>query len=423
MALPLNEARDIISNSPFVKELSNLACTISYPYLNIQFELKGLYNIYKYVHEQFVGWEKLKSEAPDYIVNQSHRYFRNILIALQRFIKEELNNAATSENTINVLFSRNILTAIKIQPNIYPFPFDEPEIDFLTKLQSKDENLSRAAFNYLIGNSLNINSPYILEGAIMAYEFRNKENSDIFNRRVKEKRSLDKLKSKIESLAVEYENDLTSYIAKLKEDFKEHTTALEDFKIAKEKLVIDWFITEKGEVESFKKTAKDDIDNIQASYRDKLKLEEPIKYWADRATDLRRKGDQLLGGIIITSLLFAVCVYFLLWHTPADMLNSIFNGDRAAAIRWSLVFVIFVSIFFVVVRALLKFMFSNFHLARDAEEREKLTYLYLSMIEKGALNEEERKIILQSLFSRSDTGLLKEDSSPTMPNIGNLMNK
>src|SRR5690606_27470783 len=105
------------------------------------------------------------------------------------------------------------------------------------------------------------------------------------------------------------------------------------------------------------------------------------------------------------------------------MLESIFDGDKTAAIRWSLVFVIFVSIFFVVARALLKFMFSNFHLARDAEEREKLTYLYLSMIEKGALDEEERKIILQSLFSRSDTGLLKEDSSPTMPNVGGLISR
>lgn len=68
-------------------------------------------------------------------------------------------------------------------------------------------------------------------------------------------------------------------------------------------------------------------------------------------------------------------------------------------------------------------MFSNYHLARDAEEREKLTYLYLSMLEKGAIDKEERKIILQSLFSRSDTGLLKEDSSPTMPNISSLITK
>src|SRR5690606_11581508 len=132
---------------------------------------------------------------------------------------------------------------------------------------------------------------------------------------------------------------------------------------------------------------------------------------------------RLLGGIISVSLLFAFPIYLLLWHTPADLMESIFNGDKGAAIRWSIVFVIFISIYFIIARALLKFMFSNYHLARDAEERENLTYLYLSMIEKGAIDKEERKIILQSLFSRADTGLLKEDSAPTMPNISSLITK
>jgi hypothetical protein len=31
------------------------------------------------------------------------------------------------------------------------------------------------------------------------------------------------------------------------------------------------------------------------------------------------------------------------------------------------------------------------------------------------VTDNDRSIILQSLFSRADTGLLKEDSSPTMP--------
>ena len=68
-------------------------------------------------------------------------------------------------------------------------------------------------------------------------------------------------------------------------------------------------------------------------------------------------------------------------------------------------------------------MFSNFHLARDAEEREKLTYLYISLLSKGEVSEEERKIVFQALFSRSDTGLLKEDSSPTMPGVSSYIDK
>ena len=53
-------------------------------------------------------------------------------------------------------------------------------------------------------------------------------------------------------------------------------------------------------------------------------------------------------------------------------------------------------------------------MARDAKERNKLTYFYLALIEKNAVTEKERAIILNSLFSRSDTGLLKGESGPSM---------
>ena len=32
------------------------------------------------------------------------------------------------------------------------------------------------------------------------------------------------------------------------------------------------------------------------------------------------------------------------------------------------------------------------------------------------LKKKDRQLIMQSLFSRADTGLLKDDSGPTMPN-------
>lgn len=60
-------------------------------------------------------------------------------------------------------------------------------------------------------------------------------------------------------------------------------------------------------------------------------------------------------------------------------------------------------------------MFSSLHLARDSEERHTLTYFYLALLNETTITEDDRKLILQSLFSRSDTGLLKEDSGPTMP--------
>jgi hypothetical protein len=64
----------------------------------------------------------------------------------------------------------------------------------------------------------------------------------------------------------------------------------------------------------------------------------------------------------------------------------------------------------------MKVMFSSFHLARDCEERHTLTYFYLSLLKDSKVDDKDRQLIMQSLFSRAETSLLKEDSSPTMPN-------
>lgn len=70
-------------------------------------------------------------------------------------------------------------------------------------------------------------------------------------------------------------------------------------------------------------------------------------------------------------------------------------------------------------------MFSSYHLARDAEERHTLTYFYLALLKDSAAKEEDKNLILQALFSRVETGLLKDDSGPTMPheNITKIIGK
>ena len=67
------------------------------------------------------------------------------------------------------------------------------------------------------------------------------------------------------------------------------------------------------------------------------------------------------------------------------------------------------------VRILSRLALSSFHLMRDAKEREQLTYLYLSLSETDPSEKESRDIVLRSLFSRSQTGLLTNESGPSIP--------
>ena len=66
----------------------------------------------------------------------------------------------------------------------------------------------------------------------------------------------------------------------------------------------------------------------------------------------------------------------------------------------------------------MKLATSSYHLARGARERYQLTYIFLALIKENAMEQKDREIVLTALFSRSDTGLLKHDASPSFPASG-----
>lgn len=93
-------------------------------------------------------------------------------------------------------------------------------------------------------------------------------------------------------------------------------------------------------------------------------------------------------------------------------------GIELHSLQGAVIFATILTIYAFLVKSISKMVFSSFHLQRDAEEREQLTHVYLALSnENGAIDEDSRKIVLQALFSRADSGLLHKDSSPTMPGM------
>ena len=176
----------------------------------------------------------------------------------------------------------------------------------------------------------------------------------------------------------------------------------------------EWFEKSSEEYSQFQIDAKNKIDDLEKTYDALLRLKKPAEYWNKRAQLLKKEGQGFLYWLAGLILFGCLTLYFLLWQTPEGMLLSFIKG-QASSIKWSIIYITFISLLAYGIRSIAKAMFSSFHLARDAEEREQLTYVYLALIKESAVDENDRSLIMQSLFSRSDTGLLKEDSSPTMP--------
>ncbi|WP_185212029.1 DUF6161 domain-containing protein [Sphingobacterium mizutaii] len=417
--MTLKEVREIISDSEISEIINQYTLHIVFPSNGEKLDFTGFVNVYKFIKKQKDEWAAVEQAKTYPNFRQSKAFFDNTYSQIIGLLNNVKNK---SINKTNIAQSLSNLTQ-SLRPNNQTFTFDAPEVDFLFGLHDRYPKSFDSAFQYLISGSVALSNKDQAQGVFLAYEFQNKDISHIFNRRETEKKSLFELRRSIDKTANEYENTLIAHLKKSTEDYKEYKSNLDDFQQRSEDSLSQWMITHKGEFEGFHKESIDKISALENQYAELLKLKEPVEYWKEKAKGLRTTGYWAFGVSSIGMLILAFSIYRLLWHTPEGLLESLFDGDRTAAIRWSIVFVIFISCFFVIIRAIMKFMFSNFHLARDAEEREKLTYLYLALISNGQFNEDERKIVMQSLFSRSDTGLLKEDSSPTMPGINSLFGK
>jgi hypothetical protein len=123
----------------------------------------------------------------------------------------------------------------------------------------------------------------------------------------------------------------------------------------------------------------------------------------------------LMGSIGCSAVLVAFLT-FILFNTPTILQGNL--QDIANSIKGALILAVIVSAMIYLLRQFVKMTISSYHLSRDAKERYQLTYVYLALIKEGAVTDNERFIILQSLFSRADTGLLKGDATPSTPDSG-----
>lgn len=161
----------------------------------------------------------------------------------------------------------------------------------------------------------------------------------------------------------------------------------------------------------------ENLKSLESTYKEKLRLEGPAQYWGQKAKDHQNRGTLWISllGIMLFLTTIALWTSFNIW----------LSGDKTKIglnhVEGLLIFIAFLSTVAFFSKSLSKLAFSAFHLQRDAEEREQLTHLYLALSKDTKVDDESRKIVLQSLFSRSETGLISNESGPTMPGLVDLL--
>ncbi len=171
-----------------------------------------------------------------------------------------------------------------------------------------------------------------------------------------------------------------------------------------------------GTFENQLQTWNKNIEALEETYNEKLQLEEPAKYWQKLASEYRKWGGIYVVADIFAAAFFAFILILLLINSDWIPVFSREKFDMNV-VRGCLLLLAMSSVLGFIIHILTKFALSSYHLARDYEERFQLTKVYLALLKNDSIkdNEQVKSIVMQSLFCRADTGLLKGEHSSQMP--------
>lgn len=196
------------------------------------------------------------------------------------------------------------------------------------------------------------------------------------------------------------------------ENFKQTTALIEE----KNEAIRELFNSHSQEISDFKEDFEnwqDDKENaikiLEDTYKNKLQLEAPETLWKERSKNYKVNNRYWMGGLAV----FIVALIF----SAGSLLVSIHEYLKGTLkdipfISQSFVYVALISFLIYLVRVMIKIIISNQHMAMEYEQKEALTRFYQALVYDGKeVEKEERLIIFNALFSKTDTGLVKTDSS------------
>jgi len=288
--------------------------------------------------------------------------------------------------------------------------------------EHKFDNISLAIQYYIIiyrnpekaGNFLNNTNLYCYYPAF--HYLKEQFNIEFSNTKMDNEINILKTElSTMEEIIPKRKNEILNY---MKSTSNEFDIWKNDFK----ENINDW----RDEIDEWKEKMEKKLTILENTYREKLKLEEPEKLWNEKAKNYG-KAYKLWGVFVI--LLSGAIVYFVNKIITEfyfnSRLDSISDNDVLNYFPKTFLFVGILSLALYVLRVFVKITLSNKHLQLECEQKAVLTRFYQALVYEGQnINENERLIIFNTLFSKTESGLIKLSDTPNeIENIISLLSK
>lgn len=368
--------------------------------------------------EKLQAWIHQQRNLYSFHVQVSHRYqldnlfsiFNSSWQTLEQLLQNGLLNLKHSPENYNTQAEHFSLNFERFLQEKKLYTEDAPFADFIKRQASKDIERGLAA----VAVAFNVNvSPIdrkMFEGLkeADAYFSGNEE------RFTDEKETLQQFRDR-------WDDELTTHRDSWQQEYqlKIDAATLQNQKV--DGLISEWqdqTETQTADLEAHKNQfkqsfdaelakAKADLENLTKTYDDKLALQASVRYWGiqHQSHAIKAKYFAIALGISTIAILAVIISYSIFGLDQPFKEIPVSRLLTAAAITTFGIWVI---------KILANIFMSHLHLATDAQERRTMIHTYLALTRKGqGPREEDRQLILQTLFRPSTTDMVKNEQGPT----------
>lgn len=227
-------------------------------------------------------------------------------------------------------------------------------------------------------------------------EFSNTKMDDEINILKTELSTMEETIPKRKNEVLNYMKSTSNEFDIWKNDFKEN--------------INDW----RDGIDEWKEKMEKKLAILENTYREKLKLEEPEKLWNEKA---KNYGKAYIIWLLITIVLGIGIAFFTAYTIKVFYFNNASNNNLENEVfkyfPKTFLFLGILSLALYILRVVIKIVLSNKHLQLEYEQKAALTRFYQALVHDGKnINENERLIIFNALFSKTESGLIKLSDTP-----------
>lgn len=171
----------------------------------------------------------------------------------------------------------------------------------------------------------------------------------------------------------------------------------------------EWSQNVSNRANDFFEEAENRRKALEATYDAKLKVEKPADFMKKQSKKYKRSFIMWSG----LTILLSISVMFLLGIILSPKMEiegnliEIHLFSKNMPISSSIIIVAIISLIVYIIRIFIKVALSAKHISEEYQQKYTLTYFYLSLTNSGRIDKDVEKYILMSLFSKADTGLIK----------------